>query len=59
MSSGECSGEKKKQGRKNLQGKKGRSELQDSLREGRFKDPAEGACVVNINGGSMAGVERP
>ena len=52
-------GRKKKQGRKNLQGKEGRSELWDSLREERFKDPAEGACVVNINGGSMAGVEQP
>lgn len=41
---------RKKEGRKDLQGKKGRSELWDSLREEQCKDPTVGMCVVNING---------
>lgn len=51
--------EKKKQGRKYVQGKKGGSELWDSLREEQCKDLAVGACVVDINEESMAVVEWP
>lgn len=48
----------KKQGRKNVQGKKGAIEFWGSLREEQCKDLAVGACVVTIND-STSGVEWP
>lgn len=37
-----------------MQGKKGKSELWDSLKEEQCKDPAVGMCVVKINEECMA-----